>query len=534
MQIKLNNRPTIWSVFLEATIKLLMLMVLLGLSGCASLLFGEKGLQRNPIETPVVNITNFSHSLQCMDEMLLDYDVAPILITAQDIPNLTAQRDSEVGSKDMLITSLSRISERSGKVRFISYGSDLGDILLIHKTHKESDRFVAPDFFIRGAVTQLDKNVIRSRVTGLGGLFPFGLGGLFSQEQISYISLDLNIGLISNLQMLPGITSNNVLAITDKGVNAGFGGRIEKVGSYFDFGLTHRDGIQQAVRNMVDLGVIEVVGKLSDVPYLSCLPVDVSQPQVVENIRKEYEVYKQKGMLVKIIQGKLKQNREYQGAVDGILNQQTFDALSQFTSLSNSGPSLIDSGQTTIDFDVYKRVVYGKAYQVSNYEFLDQANVKSYDIDSLIANKQVNKKEDTYKGIAQVNKNTLQKTSPSVVGIGVEAKKPEALTVMPRVERNNLSSLDKILLDSSVGNYKAQKSLSISEDVQLEAEKQVEKISVKPLQKEKVEMEEKLIPAENKTGLFSGNQESTKQVIVPAAHPWSSLGIKSIELEELN
>ena len=79
---------------------------------------------------------------------------------------------------------------------------------------------------------------------------------------MSYVALDINVGDMGSLQIIPGVNSNNVLALYNKGVGTDIGGRIKSVGTFFDFGVDRRDGLSQAIRNLVDLAAIEIVGKL--------------------------------------------------------------------------------------------------------------------------------------------------------------------------------------------------------------------------------------------------------------------------------
>lgn len=335
-----------------------LLVACLLLSGCAKFLLGEKALNRNPIEKPSINLSNFSMALECMDQMQLDYNSPTLVITAQDIPNKTAEGGPLVGTKDMLMTSLSKISERSNRVHFVSYGTELRDIILLHKVHDGRNDFVTPDYFILGSITQLDKNVLASRFGG--ALNDDNWNASFSSGQgISYAGLDLNVGLIKNLQMIPGITSSNVLALYDRGAGSDLGGRINSVGAFFDFGIDRRDGLGQAIRNMMDLAVIELVGKLQDLPYLSCLPVDPNHVEVDAIIRKEYLRYQQNPeKLVKAIQGRLRQLGYYRGPVDGQITPMTTDAIQYFRTLNQ----LPTNNILAFDYEFYKSVMYREPY----------------------------------------------------------------------------------------------------------------------------------------------------------------------------
>lgn len=330
------------------------------LTGCANFLFGENAMSRNPIENPTVNVTNFTRSLECMDNLLIQHDAPRITITAQDVPNMTGDGNSIAGTKDMLITSISKLSQRSRRIRFVSYGTDLRDIILLHKAHEGRDNFVTPDYFIRGAITQLDKNVMSSRIGAAAN--DDSWNAAFSGGQgVSFIGLDLNIGLVSSLQMIPGVTSNNVLALWDRGAGTDIGGRINSVGTFFDFGIDRRDGLGQAVRNMTDLAVIEIVGKLLDLPYLTCLPLNHHSPAVQALIHTEYQRYSENPRkLIRTVQAKLKHFNYYQGPVHGVMDRPTSLALEYFRNLYQ--PYSHTGGTGALDFDLYYQIMYGQRY----------------------------------------------------------------------------------------------------------------------------------------------------------------------------
>lgn len=340
--------------------KLLVMLTSCLLTGCANFLFGESAMRRNPIENPTINVTNFTRSLECMDNLLIQHDAPRITITAQDVPNMTGDGSSIAGTKDMLITSISKLSQRSRRIRFVSYGTDLRDIILLHKAHEGRDNFVTPDYFIRGAITQLDKNVMSSRIGAAANADNWNTA--FSGGQgVSFVGLDLNIGLVSSLQMIPGVTSNNVLALWDRGAGTDLGGRINSVGTFFDFGIDRRDGLGQAIRNMTDLAVIEIIGKLLDLPYLTCLPLNHHSAAVQSLIHSEYQRYSQNPRkLIRTVQAKLKHFNYYQGPVHGVMDRSTSLALEYFRNLYQ--PNRYNSGTGALDFDLYYQIMYGQRY----------------------------------------------------------------------------------------------------------------------------------------------------------------------------
>ncbi|MEW8470390.1 MAG: DUF4384 domain-containing protein [Candidatus Thiodiazotropha sp.] len=293
------------------------------LSSCASLdekqrarethATNEVRIVATPNAAPQRAITNFSESLRCMDDLFLRYRIADIKVGTQDIPDRT-----EVvlaGTKDMLISALSQMSIESRAIRFVALGQDLEDITRFHSLHRLKN-FTAPDFFIRGAITQVDRGVIETQVSGgLAVANAFSLSA--SKDNIaSIITLDMNMGLVSNLQIMPGITSSNSIAVTRKGKGLDLSGTIKKLGAVFQVDFTESEGLHHAVRTLVELGAIELMGRLTQVPYWECLDIETTSTCVQSQIEDWYKTLKQ-DELITFVQAKLFAMGLYGGAVDG-------------------------------------------------------------------------------------------------------------------------------------------------------------------------------------------------------------------------
>ena len=282
----------------------------------------------------------------------------PISLTAQDIENHTAEQVPLAGMKDMLISALSRMSERSKKIRFVAYGTDIRDILLLHKAHDERSAFQVPDIFIRGGVTQYDRNVLVNRFGG--GLSHSNWNFSYSSGQgVTYVGLDLNAGTIKDLTILSDVSSSNVLALIDRGFGTEAGGRISTVGTVFDFGIDRRDGLGQAIRNLVDLGAIEVVGKLMAIPYMTCLPLNYEDQDVRAAIEKEYARFQQKPQhLIAIVQSQMRERGFYNGKIHGQLDKNTRLSLNYTNQLLKISPQA-----ALISFTLYKKLLYSHKFQ---------------------------------------------------------------------------------------------------------------------------------------------------------------------------
>ena len=68
--------------------------------------------------------------------------------------------------------------------------------------------------------------------------------------------------------------------MVQSGRGADVGGLIGKAGLSFSVSLDKSEGFAQAVRNLIDLSTIEVLGKLARVPYWECLAIHADQPDL--------------------------------------------------------------------------------------------------------------------------------------------------------------------------------------------------------------------------------------------------------------
>lgn len=266
-----------------------------------------------PKAAPQRAITNFSHALSCMDDMFVRYNISNLLLGAQDLPDSTEA--VVAGAKDMLITALSKMSLKSKAVRFVALGSDLEDITRFHEFHANKN-FQSPDFFIRGGVVQADQSVVEKQVSGgLAVADRFSLEG--SKDRIaSIIALDMNVGVVSSLQIIPGISSSNSIAVARTGSGIDATGQVEKLGAIFNFSYTENEGLHHALRSLIELGTIELMGKLTQVPYWECLDIETTNSFVQIQIREWFEALTEEELRV-FVQAKLRSMELYNGEVDG-------------------------------------------------------------------------------------------------------------------------------------------------------------------------------------------------------------------------
>ncbi len=227
-----------------------------------------------PKSMAVRNVSNFSDAVACMDLMLLNSGAngaAKIVLAAEAIPDATGRVGG--GTKEILISTLSSMATRSDAIDFVDFSVENSTILdLAQQNSGQRGVFdiQVPDFFIRGAITQADKSAVQSQMGGNAD-FTDGSGGLSSNDSSDLITLDLNLGRVRDLKIVNGVNSRNTIAVNKSGTAAEAGGLIENSGMIFSVNMGKSEGKHQAVRTLMELGLVELVGKLANIPYWKCL-----------------------------------------------------------------------------------------------------------------------------------------------------------------------------------------------------------------------------------------------------------------------
>src|ERR1700710_34592 len=244
-----------------------------------------------PRTAAVRNIGNFNEALRCMDDVVLAQGKQDIYITTAGIPDATGL--IATGTKEMFITAVSRMSAKSNAFRFVDYDPTQLDVQVLSELVGLHDDFVAPNYYVRGAITQLDSNVLQSQASA--GVSIPGLDLAANANQIvSVVSIDLNIGKLITRQILPGISASNSMAVVQSGKGADVGGLIGKAGLSLSVSLDKSEGFHQAVRNLIELSTIEILGKLTRVPYWQCLSIESTNPSFRAEARGWFDMMRER------------------------------------------------------------------------------------------------------------------------------------------------------------------------------------------------------------------------------------------------
>ena len=273
---------------MKTRVLIFLLISTFSLSACINLdkkIYGNYDkLKKNQGSHIQRNITNFSNGLACMDKLLMNKRVKPTSLLIESLNDNTEQ--VKAGTRDMLISAISDMSKRNKKIKIIVYGKDSANLISFLKTAQQSNAYKEiPQYDIRGSISQYDKNIIQAdnslglfvRGTASGGL------GKSKAASLDIMTLDLSAVYTHDMSVVPGVTSKNTIAIYNHGNSLDADARISKLGVYFDMTLSRSEGKSQALRNLIELAAIEIIGKLTKVPYWTCLGTK-SPDEILKNV----------------------------------------------------------------------------------------------------------------------------------------------------------------------------------------------------------------------------------------------------------
>ena len=226
-----------------------------------------------PKTRPARNFTSFEAPLRCMDTLLMASRQPTIRLSSTGIPDHTNEID--VAADDMLINALSRMNRRSHAYVFLDQGlvkaNGLIDLLVVDP--KDPPR---PHYYIRGAISQLDED------TGSHGidlsLNPINDGAQVVRQQsfensksVSVVTVDLHLVAYPSREVISGSSVSNSMVVRGKGRGFGASGLISLTGFDLSVQVDRIESRGQAVRNLIEVSLIELIGRHSGVPYWQCL-----------------------------------------------------------------------------------------------------------------------------------------------------------------------------------------------------------------------------------------------------------------------
>lgn len=258
----------------------------------------------------------------------------------------------------MLVNAINQTNRQSRAYIFVDQSLERENGQIVYQT-RETD-ITEPRIYIRGSISQLDSDVVSDSVSLNIDLQnapnPISIEGgplkntnKKGSRKLSVVSVDMHLVSWPSKTVIPGSSVANSMVVTGDSWGAGANGLIKMTGFDFSLQMNRVESQGQAVRNLIELGVIELLGRHARVPYWECLQLRTTNEKVTERMEKEF-VATPHNIKITDVQVYLVRLGYLRAPKTGVLDRATRAALSRFQ--ANEG--LIATGD--LDFDVFERL----------------------------------------------------------------------------------------------------------------------------------------------------------------------------------
>lgn len=296
-----------------------------------------------PETAPMVKITSYTQSLRNLGLMTEIYDTGPLKIQSNPIGDNTGTSGATGGEipKDITEMIKSSLNSIGGNVTFIPYDPSFISNQMNTGYGNFNDKLI-PDVVVSGGITEFDRG-LETRGTGTDAGMEAEIGGIplplpskkisvdFSDSNktgIARITLDFNLLDFKTMAGIPRMNTTNSMEVTKAlgerefaislfGPTFGRKGSIKKV-----------QGRHNAVRLLVELSMIQIVGKNLVLPYWRLLGDDTQADEVVSAVLKKSYYRMNDSQRIYNIQQWLYLHG-YEVKPTGILDDTTVSALKQ-------------------------------------------------------------------------------------------------------------------------------------------------------------------------------------------------------------
>jgi hypothetical protein len=270
-------------------------------------------IRQGPASAPSENETGFGKGLKCMDGLFRAYGVRHVTVVIDQIPDATKKINA--GARDMFMSATSQMTRTSHAIRLVP--------IIESRVFTESKRqqvVADADFAIQGSISQFDDSMLQKQRDGAVCIWKVCIGAADS-DKISGLGLDLNLVETVGLSLVPGASVRNAVLLRKHG--NGYDGEmtLKNFAIEYNFTLSSNDGNGQALRTLIELGAIELYGRMLKLPYWSCLGADQQDPAVSSEIDDWWEEMaadpRDRGRLMSYLQYQMKVQGVYDGQING-------------------------------------------------------------------------------------------------------------------------------------------------------------------------------------------------------------------------
>jgi hypothetical protein len=293
--MNIPNRAPLLATVISASI---------ALGGCATTQqttpAAEKVLQQRSeaMARPQPLVTRYTEALEQFGRMLDVYRASaksPVYVQSRAIADSTGLSHPLVGAElpnditEMVRSAVNRIGERVVYVPFQP------DYVIGHAQQGAKMQLTMPNVLITGAITEFDRAIASAgKGVDIGILFGKGKGETDASASrragttISRLSVDFNLVDFSTQTMMPRMQATNSMRVLNDTEEDSFDFAIYGNGFGMNSNTRYLQGRHNAIRLLVDLSIVQLLGRYFSIPYWRCLPNATPDSFVLQRIAKGY------------------------------------------------------------------------------------------------------------------------------------------------------------------------------------------------------------------------------------------------------
>lgn len=328
------------------------LLCIIFISGCVHPAKKIRPEVQLPAYNPKTNFTSFSNALKNIGQMSNYLDNESIYIAIKPVRNESASGGKVPEHINMMVNTA--IVKMGGSFTLLEY-----DEAAVSKKISEG-KIV---FVINGAITDFDENIVLINDR-------FDLGGYYKEadaeygnnnnRSISAVGLDFTLMNVTTGEYLKEVFSSNRMEIQSMNKNREIGFSIVGNGLGVSSYVSSQNGIHAAIRLLVELSLVELIGKWKQYPYWVAIPGKKLEKNVKEKMMADFIVAPKKEQIIQI-QRLLSPMHKGRMPTDGILTPLLERGIIEFKSHQNIMPI-----NSQISVELYMALLDATCYLLQN------------------------------------------------------------------------------------------------------------------------------------------------------------------------
>lgn len=231
---------------------------------------------------------------RCMDNLLADHGMRDVPVMVEQLVDATPGTDT--GTSNMLVAAVSDMTQRSRAIRVVAAAPNAA----------------SAQYLLRGSISRLES-------------------GAAAGPAATVIGVDLTLLATQDMSVVPGTASRTVMAWSASAAGAAGDAEMRKFGAQFRLPTGTGQGQAQALRALVDVASIELIGRLARVPYWTCFGAGPADPGVAAEIQDWYDTMAARPTeIIGWFQSQLALRRVYDGPLDGVVNPALKEAVARY------------------------------------------------------------------------------------------------------------------------------------------------------------------------------------------------------------